>query len=214
MEVDKNLSESPKLVLLGKLLNPLKICYSNHVEKISIHFTETGINYFFSDYFQKIPKETIQVVDLKVLNIDPDKLFNEDIHKGLAYLESYLLNRIKSIDLGQTEKAISLIWKNPSIQTKELAYLVALTEKTLNRRFQKYVGCKTSEFKRIVRFKKTLADHFGSNPGNLTELCHNNDYYDAPHFYKQIIETTSFTPKVFFKNIKKMGLEDHVYIPR
>ena len=135
-----------------------------------------------------------------------------DETQQIQFLESFLLQQFRFIALNIVEKAITLIWENPSIQTKILAQELFVAEKTLNRRFQKYVGCTTSHFKRIVRFKKVMNDYFDAPSKSLVKICYENNYYDPSHFYKQITQTTNFNPKVFFEKVQKKGLENHVYI--
>ncbi len=210
--ISKNEDEKPKAILFNKFVNPVKIIYKGYVEKISIHFTEVGIHYFFYDYFKKFADEIILAIDLEVFNKDLQTLFLVDKTQQIQVLESFLLRQFKPIALNNIEKATALIWENPSIQTKVLAQKLFLVEKTLNRKFQKYVGCTTSNFKRIVRFKKTMDDYFDTPSKSLANICYDNDYYDASHFYKQITQTTNFNPTVFFKKIEKRGLENHIYI--
>ncbi len=209
--ISKNPS-NPKIIFLGKYLRPLKIKYKGHVKKISIHFTETGINYFFPNYYLTLGKNDIQIVNASDLSIDSNILFSKNVDERINYLEAYLLDKFNTINIKKIEAAIKLLSKNPSLQTKELAQQIFMNEKTLNRQFKKYVGCTTTEFKHIIRFKKTTEDYFNTTHKNLIQLCYDNDYYDASHFYKQITKTTNFNPKKFFKNIQKMGLENHIYI--
>ena len=210
--ISKNKNQKPKAILLGKYVNPLKLTYTGFVEKISIHFTEVGIHYFFSNYFTTFAPESIQSIDLDEFNKNLKDLFLVDKSQQIQFLESFLLQQFKFINLDTVEKAIVLIWENPSIQTKKLAQQLFIAEKTLNRQFQKYVGCTTSNFKRIVRFKNVMNDYFETPPKSLINICYDNNYYDASHFYKQITKTTNFNPRLFFDKVQKKGLENHVYI--
>ncbi len=210
--ISKNENQKPKAILLGKFVNPLKITYTDFVEKISIHFTEVGIHYFFSNYFTTFAPESVQSIDLDVFNKDLKDVFLVDKTQQIQFLESFLLQQFQPIALDMVERAIALIWKNPSIQTKKMAQQLFVAEKTLNRQFQKYVGCTTSNFKRIVRFKKVMNDYFENPRKSLIKICYDNDYYDASHFYKQITQTTNLNPKLFFNKVQKKGLENHVYI--
>lgn len=212
LTISKNEGQKPKAILLGKYVNPLKLTYTDFVEKISIHFTEVGINYFFRDYFKKFAPKTVQAIDLEKFNEKLGGVFLVDKTQQIQYLESFLLQQYRFIALNTVEKAIALIWENPFIQTKILAQELFVAEKTLNRKFQKYVGCTTSNFKRIVRFKKVMSDYFDASSKSLVKICYKNNYYDPSHFCKQIIQTTNFNPRIFFEKVQKKGLENHVYI--
>jgi len=210
--ISRNPFAKPKALLLGKYLGPLKITYQCHVEKISIHFDETGVNQFFENYFTCFAKNIIQIVELTVLKLDPVKLFSSLTFDRIAYLEEYLLRNFNPSTINHIEKVISMIWEFPSIPLCDLANHNFTTERTINRWCHKYVGCSISDFKRIVKFRKTTSQSFKDTEQRLTDLCLDNGYFDSSHFYKHIKQTTGFNPKYFFQNVKKFGLENHIYI--
>lgn len=140
------------------------------------------------------------------------KLFSENKNQNLENLENYLLQLYRPIAISNVENAIRIVNENPSFQTSELAKKVFLTEKTLNRQFQKYVGCTISKYKQIVKFRNTIDDYFGNRSQNLTALCHKNDYFDSPHFNKEIKKIAHFNPKDFFKNVTANGRDAYPYI--
>ena len=66
--ISKDENQKPKVILLGKYINSLKVTYTDFVEKISIHFTEIGIHYFFRDYFKNFAPKIVQFIDLDKFN--------------------------------------------------------------------------------------------------------------------------------------------------
>jgi AraC-like DNA-binding protein len=204
--------ESMQLLLLGKYLHPLQIEYKKYVPEIAINFSETGANYFFENYFTMYAKNNIQVSNT-IENFEKDKLFLVDTLKSIHELENILLSRLSEpSSIENIEQAVQLIKKDNYILTKDLARQVHLSEKTLNRNFKKYVGCTTTQFKKISRFRNTIQSYFESKIKNLTELCFENNYCDSPDFYRQISKISGFKPSDFFRDLTKIGEDNFPYI--
>ena len=208
--ISKSDEENLKVVFLGKYTQPLIFTYLDFVPEVAINFKETGINYFFLNSWRK--NELFTVFDGALIDLDAEKLFSSDDIILRNYLESYFNNRYASLKISAIEKAVILINDDSKQTVAAIAEQVFLTEKTLNRQFQKYVGCTISKYKSIVRFRKTLETHFKNNQLNLTELCLENNYFDSPHFYKEIKKIASFNPKDFFNKVKVNGLGAYPYV--
>lgn len=200
----KDTNEPLKVLFLGRYLNPLKLVYEEFVNEISLNFSETGIHYFFSE-----SPNQIQTINL---NKESDHFFSGSLEENIKNLEHYLVKSYRSLAIQGIEKAVQIINNDASVQTAGLAKQVFLTEKTLNRHFQKYVGCTVSNYRKIVRFRNTINDYFGDQSQSLTVLCHKNDYFDSPHFNKEIKKIAHFNPKDFFKKVTSNGRYAYPYI--
>lgn len=193
-------------------MQPLTITYQDFVEEMCVNFNETGVNYFFQNYFSIVESNLIQVLDGKDLLLDSEKLFSKNDEESISYIENFLIEKFSFQSISNIEKAIEIINNDSIIKIKEVADEVFMTEKTLNRQFQKYVGCTLSKYKKIVKFRNTVAAHFNDSSLNLTELCLENDYFDSPHFNKEIKKIANFNPKNFFKKVKANGLQAYPYV--
>lgn len=212
VEFKKDLNEEPKIIFLGKYLTPLKVNYKSHVHKMTIHFTETGVFNFFPNYYSTYGKNIMQPYALKDFDIDPERLFSKDVKESIQYLESYLLHLFSPKSHPKIERAVEILKEDLSIPSMQLAEQVGMNFKTFGRKFKSHVGCTTSEFKRITRFKRTARNYFDGGHENLAQLCYDNGYYDASDFYRQIRKTTRLKPKEFFKNVKRVGPKHGIYI--
>lgn len=208
MVVSKSEEANTIALFLGKYVNPFSIVYQDYVEEISINFSATGIHYCFPDMLSK----GMHAFNLSEMGISSENLFGKELAESMWYLEKNLAERYLPLDISSVENAIALINQNPLIQTKEMARLVFMTEKTLNRQFSKYVGCTTTKYKQIVKFRNTIEDYFKDNSQNLTDLCFRNDYFDSPHFNKEIRKIAHFTPKDFFRKVTSVGKDAYPYI--
>lgn len=210
LTISKGVDEQPKVVFLGKYVHPLMITYKDAVEEIAINFNETGIHYFFPDLWSG--GKLVSILDGAAMNLDTEQLFNGNDKLSLTYLEDYLIGRYAGLEISGIEKVIWMINNDPGHAVAQLAEQVFLTEKTLNRQFQKYVGCTISKYRSIVRFRNTIETHFKNSNLSLTELCLENDYFDSPHFYKQMKKIAHFNPKDFFNKVRANGLGSYPYI--
>lgn len=208
--ISKSTKETLTVVLLGKYRSPLLMTYLDFVEEVAINFNETGIHYFFSNHWSG--SELLTTFEGHSLGLDAEQLFSGDADESQVYLEDYLINRYSDKDISAVEKAIFLINRDPGDSLPAIAQQVFLSEKTLNRQFQKYVGCTISTYKSITRFRNTISTYFENNTLSLTELCLENNYFDSPHFYKQMKKIAHFNPKDFFNKVKANGLGAYPYI--
>lgn len=208
--ISKSDSSNLNVIFFNRYLHPLTITYRDVVREIAINFNETGINYFFPELFSN--PRVIRVYDGGSLHLAAENLFNESRALPLEYLESYFKGRHRILPISGIEKAIALIQEDPALPVTKIAAQVFLTEKTLNRQFQKYVGCTISKYKSIIRFRNTIDSHFKNTTLNLTELCLENNYFDSPHFYKEIKKIASFNPKEFFNQVTASGFSSYPYI--
>lgn len=211
LEITRSSSDNRKALLLGKYIQPMTLVYQEFVEEIAVNFTETGIHYYFPDYYATLGKQPSFVTDISNLGIGPDFSLETD-EERITSLEESLATHYNVPDAAIVEKAITLLRMNPTMRIRELAENLFLTEKTLSRQFQRYVGCTTSRYKQIIKFRNTIDTYFSDRSKNLTELCLENDYFDSPHFNKEIRKIALFNPKEFFKKVTATGQKDYPYI--
>ncbi|MEX0274147.1 MAG: helix-turn-helix domain-containing protein [Flavobacteriaceae bacterium] len=210
--IRKDSRKKAEVVFCGKFLTPIKVTYWDRVQKIAVHFTETGIINFFPNYYMSYGKKNLQRLPMDTLGLDPTRLFSEDVESAIEHLEAYLLSLYSPNSLSVIEQAAEMVKTNPTMRTGELAKQAKMGKKTFARQFKKHVGCTVSNFKRISQFKKTARSYFDGPHKNLVQLCYDNGYYAASDFYRQIRRTTRLNPKEFFKNIQRIGPKNRIYI--
>jgi AraC-like DNA-binding protein len=71
--------------------------------------------------------------------------------------------------------------------------------RTLERMFNKYVGTTPKGFLRLNRFQTALNRLLNSGHENLTELTHDFNFYDQPHFIREFKSFTGSSPSRFVK---------------
>jgi AraC-like DNA-binding protein len=86
---------------------------------------------------------------------------------------------------------------------KVIAKQSNLSERTVQQRFQKYLGFSSKEMLRFIRFKNVMNEILTSESGeiDLFELIHNYGYHDQSHIIKDFNLFLGTTPAKFVKNI-------------
>lgn len=126
----------------------------------------------------------------KILNLNDQKL-------QIEQLENYWLSKYINKDYSGLEGMIKEIETDCKID--EVAKNHNISRQYLNKLFQKNIGKSAAEYRRINRFRKSIAEK--NKIKNLTELSHENLFYDQSHFIKDFKELTHKTPKSFFRNV-------------
>lgn len=212
IQIRKNPKATPKAILLNKYLCPLQITYHDYVEKISVHFKEAAVHAFFPSYFNRFSGEKARVVELEELELCSETLFGGNIQENQNYLENKLLEKMSPVDYSALQTTLETLDQNPGAANEQLASAVNVSEKTLNRHFKKVIGCGLKDYKRLIRFRTVIENFQEGDQKKMQHLCYDGGFYDPSHFNRSIAAVTGYTPKKFFSDVKKMGLENHIYI--
>ncbi len=183
--------------ILGKYTQPVYVSYNGIIEEISIIFKPLGISRFLSTpYFDNAPEFSQALSDIEW--IDFTKTFFEN-KNTLAELEAFLIRQLHhNPEFELIEKALPLM-TNSDAKLTDICEQLSIP-KTFQRLFSKHMGCSPITYKRILKFRKSINEHLYSNKlSTLTDISHNNFYYDQAYFIKEFKKMTGKSPKLFFK---------------
>lgn len=214
LNISASEKKNSKIVVFGKYLVPLYLQYENFVDEVSINFTPTGLNYFFSESLSEVAPENIQFLVHEDWCPLPDTLFRikNSIDK-IEALEIFLERIFKEKNLEKLELVVSCIENDTELKINEIATSLGLSERSINRYFKAYIGCSPSNFKKIYRFRSAIENKFDDTQKlNLTEICMNNNFYDSPHFTNEFKKLTNNNPRKFFSKVVKVGKDNYPYI--
>lgn len=185
--------------LVFRYINPIEIYYEKPVEEITIYFKPLGLHYF-------IDKPEHLFLQNNISEFDPFPDFKEKMYSIFATpkdearrnaFENYWLSKLKEKDLSFMEKLISDVAADHKIG--EIAKKHSISRQYLNRIFLTAIGKPPSEYRKIDRFRSSLANR--NNIKNLTELSNENLFYDQSHFIRNFKDLTSLSPHAFFKKV-------------
>jgi len=97
-----------------------------------------------------------------------------------------------------------------SEKIKSIAGWLDINTKTLERKFQKYIGYSPKEFSKVVRFNyayKLLKN--GIDPLDVVCRC---GYFDQPHLNNEISKYTGVTPRVIATDQNRSFFLNRVYV--
>ena len=123
------------------------------------------------------------------------------MNERISFLESYLVSKIAYI--GDYEnllmvKSIDLIEQSKGqISAFMLADKLALSPKSLERKFNYYIGKSPKQYSKIIRFKNILDQLKSPNQHSLTRIAIENGYFDQSHFTRDFKKFTGYSPRDF-----------------
>jgi len=183
--------------------HPLLIQYDGYVKEITTYFKPLGLNAFLNKplNFYCSSNEPQFLPFLDYCSTMNSILKIKSSEKIIKELENYWLTKLKKDQVFKLEQAIKIIIDNPNTSISSIANDINLSHKTLISHFNKNVGKTPTEFRKIIRFRKTLKN---KKANNLTQLSYLASYFDQAHMIKDFNQLTGYKPKDFFKNLSSI----------
>jgi AraC-like DNA-binding protein len=126
----------------------------------------------------------------------------------VALIENFLMTKITCNAPVVFEFMIEAIHRaNGHITVQQLAKQFDISERTIHRYFNKYIGVNPNEYINLIRFRSVLALTENSSDSILNHAL-DVGYYDQSHFIKHFKEFSSVTPKQFFELKNSNSLSD------
>lgn len=200
VEIAESRNTDVKIEILGKYTSPVLIEYSGKLQEISIVFKPLGLNQFFQESYQSIAPQFSQELVNDVWNKFGESLFlGED---DVFHLESFLLSQyIENQALSPLQESLPILEEvNDETSIAEIAIKLGYNLKTFQRHFKKHMGCSPIEYRRICRFRNSIASRLNSAQlKTLTDITYEAGYFDQSYFIKEFRKLTNHNPKDFFK---------------
>ena len=211
----KDLKNEFNTLVLSQYMNPVYITYNEFVDEISIHFTPLGINYFFDKNYCEIAPERFQsIYNEKWIKFLPELFSAMQLNERLDKLEEFLLNQFRELDLTKLQKTVKMFFdESKDYKIEDITKILYITERTLRRQFNKYIGCSPVKFKRIVRFRNSINEKIiKTEISDLTRIGYKYNFYDSSHFIKEYKLFSSNIPKSFFQKVSFFDEKEYPYI--
>jgi AraC-like DNA-binding protein len=190
--------------MYGQTLKPIEIAIKGSYRLIVFQLypfaakTLFGIN----------PKElNDDCQDLNALGIDStaqviENLFEEketmnQVNIIAAYLSKLIVKTISHKEQN-VRAAISLVVNNKgNITVKAITEHLHITERTLQRQFEEYVGIPPKQFAKIIQFQSSLNQISEETFTRLTEIVYENGYADQSHFIRSFKKFAGKNPSLY-----------------
>lgn len=205
LNISENTNKGVQIEILGKYTTPVLLEYIGQLSEISIIFKPLGLNRFFKENYQSLAPHFSQELSNDVWSQFGESLFTggDDISK----IEAFLLSQFwDNQELFSVENSLSLLENSQEqMAISDIANKVGLNLKTFQRHFQKHMACSPVEYRRICRFRSSLANKLNSMEWkNLTDITYDGGYYDQSYLIKEFRKITNHNPKDFFKSTSKV----------
>ncbi|RZK65152.1 MAG: AraC family transcriptional regulator [Pedobacter sp.] len=178
--------------------SPIEVVYDSAVNEITMYFKPLGINHFLEDIAVLQQRSDFGFNPYPDFENAMQAVFKEkDREAQIISLENYWLSKFKEKELVLAYQLLADIESN--LKVEEIAAKNNLNRQSLRRTFFKNVGKTPAEYRKIFRFRNALTEF--SQSRSLTELSHDNLFYDQSHFNKDFKSLTNTNPASFFKNV-------------
>ncbi len=205
LKVIESNSNAHCMEFIGKYMGPVLIQYEGKCEEISIIFKPLGINLFLKDYTQPIEPNFSKPITEKAWIDFIENFFKHDF--DLKSLETFLISQYRET-FEYTKLQASLLLLNGLDGNKSIASIaleLGYNPKTFHRNFVKHMGCTPIEYRRICKFRNSVAAKLNENNiKSLTDLTYENGFFDQAHFIREFKKLTNLNPKAYFKAVHKV----------
>lgn len=99
----------------------------------------------------------------------------------------------------------TILNSNGNCEIKRIASSIGMSERTLQRKFQQYVGLTPKQFATIIRFQTSLQELKDVQKTKLTKIAYDNGYSDQSHFIRQFKSFTKEKPFQFREKKESMS---------
>ncbi len=195
---DKELSD---FFLYGQTINPIELYAKGAYKMIVFQMFPFAVRILLDIHPKTLNDDCFDLTGLLEKNQQLKKIKEADqTERQIEIISDFLdamvqkspLNPDKSILL-----AINLILQfKGKISVSELRQRLSLTERTLERRFEKEIGVTPKVFCKIIQFQNSLAQ-LANEESTLTTIAYENGFSDQSHFIRTFKKYTSLTPSEF-----------------
>jgi AraC-like DNA-binding protein len=199
-----NNKELSPFFMYGQTLKPIEIAIKGAYRLIVFQLYPFAAKTLFGVN----PKElNDDCQDLNALSIDGtaqvvENLFEEketinQINIIAAYLAKLIVKTISHKEQN-VRAAISLVVNNRgNITVKAITEHLHITERTLQRQFEEYVGIPPKQFAKIIQFQSSLNQISEETFTRFTEIVYENGYADQSHFIRSFKKFAGKNPSLY-----------------
>jgi AraC-like DNA-binding protein len=201
----------PRSFVFGQITSALEIAPSGRTGIIAARFHPQGFNIFSPVEIRSMDN---RAVSLEELYGNRGKLLEQQVlsagttENRIEIIESFLTNLLSSpeaIDVLAKTSVELLLNTNGQVPIDKLAQQVHTSRRQLERRFSAAIGLSPKQLSKIIRLQATLKMMSEKKFSSLTELAHENGYFDQAHFVKDFKEFTGLSPKQFYASDMKLS---------
>ena len=189
------------LTLFGQTILPDKLQIKDNFTLIAYFLKPYSLISLFGISAQEL---TDKPVDFNLLSKRTDlqeQLLNSNTASEMfSVLDNYIFSLIpkNNKDNPLIKYAVEQIFKSPTKYIlSEIQKDICVTERTLQRMFEKNIGVSPNQFRKIHQFNRAFRQLNNRQFQNLSDIAYDNDYADQSHYIRAFKEFTNITPKEY-----------------
>ncbi len=202
----------PRCFLIGQLTRPYEVKPTGETGTFFVCFHPNGF----------LPFTTIPIKQMRNTAVPLEKLFGEDgqqleqsilnaksTSERINLIEMFLNSRLtnkETVDNIVKSTVETILAAHGQFSVNKLSQQNNINRRQLVRKFSSAIGLSPKQLSKTIRIQATLKTLLTKEVRNLTDLAHENEYFDQAHFIKEFKEFTGLTPKEFYGDNLKMSL--------
>lgn len=208
--------KQPKAFVLGHITEPMWVEPTGEVETFAVRFYPGSFASFTNVDIANLNDKDTPLSDVftpeEAAELETKIKQSRGIEERNQILEKFLLNHLQ-IHLNTSALVKSVVDKilhtKGNVDISETVNHISSERRKLERMFSKTVGTSPKQLCKVIRFQQTLQAMIRDNK-SLTQVAHDNEFYDQAHFIKDFKQFTGVTPKSFYEN-KSFTLSSLLY---
>ena len=207
----------PRAMVLGQITDSFYIEPTGYVKTFAVRFYPQGFSSITTIPIKELAnKETSLEIffgksDTKNLS---EKIIKADsTEKKIQIIERFIfanINKKITIDNIVRETVDTIFLTKGKVSIKTILEDSSSRRRQLERKFLKQIGISPKQLGRVVRLQTVLKMLLDKEPGSITKIAYENEYYDQAHFIKDFREFTGTTPKEFLGD-EELALSSLLY---
>ncbi len=201
---DNSVANQPRSIISGLSDSYSDVSTNGETGVVFISFYPAGACHFFNFPLTEIENLSVDMADIfnaEAKQIEESLYLKETIKERVTVIENFLLKRyspIPSHDSLLIQRGFGIV-KQSKGQTnaRHLSESLYTSQKTLERKFSRYLGKTTKQVIKLVRFQEILQEFSVNKNISLSEYAYMNGYFDHSHFIKDFKSYSGYTPKEF-----------------
>ncbi|HOD53176.1 MAG TPA: helix-turn-helix domain-containing protein [Candidatus Cloacimonadota bacterium] len=174
---------------------------------IAVTFFPYGACHFFDFPLSEADNRIISLSDIDYKSICEieERLYNTpEMIEKIKIIEGFLIKRFRTInthDVSFIKESIQLIrYQKGLIKVSDLSRKLHTTTRTMERKFNHFLGKSPKQYIRIIRFHRVVKGLYQLQQKSLTEYAYENEYFDQAHFINDFKQLTGYSPSEFIAN--------------
>ena len=135
-------------------------------------------------------------------DLEDQIMMSTSAQERIGIIESFIIRRLQRKESPQLPviDALKFVMQTERVpKVRDLTNDYFLSERQLERQFQKFTGFAPKQFIRISRFRRAI-NSCGNQNLRLTDIALDCGYYDQSHFINDFKQFSGLSPKDFFKD--------------